>query len=111
MHNVIWEHHNGPTPDGFTVDHADRNSLNNQLSNLRLATRSQQGHNQRLRSTNTSGYRGVTWDKQMGKWQARIMVNGKRIHLGFYADPKEAALAYDAAAKIHYGEFAVLNFP
>ena len=111
MHRVIWEHHNEPIPDGFTVDHINRDTLDNRLSNLRLATNSQQSQNQGLRSNNTSGYRGVCWDKRIGKWWARIQVDGKRMHLGHYDDPIDAALAYDAAAIEYFGEFAVLNFP
>ena len=111
MHRVIWEHHNGPIPDGFTVDHADRNSLNNCPSNLRLATRTQQCQNQGLRSDNKSGYRGVSWWRRSEKWLAQIRVDGKLIYLGLYDDPIAAARAYDAAAIEHFGEFAVLNFP
>lgn len=111
MHRAVWEYYNGPIPDGSTVDHADRDSLNNCLSNLRLATDSQQGQNRRLRSDNTSGYRGVSWNKQFSKWRARITVDGKVILLGDFTDPLEAALARDAAARIYHGEFAVLNFP
>lgn len=111
MHNAIWEHHNGPIPDGFTVDHVGHDTLDNQLSNLRLATHSQQAQNRRLRSDNKSGYRGVHWHKATGKWTASIQVDGKRMHLGLFTDKDDAARAYDAAARIHHGEFAQLNFP
>ena len=112
MHNAIWEHHNGPIPDGFTVDHVNRDTLDNRLSELRLASYSQQGQNRGLRSSNTSGYRGVSWDKHSGKWRARIRLDGKEIYLGLFADEKEAARAYDAAARIHHDPaFAQLNFP
>lgn len=111
MHNVIWEWHNGPIPEGFTVDHANHASLDNCPSNLRLATKSQQIQNQGLRSDNNSGYRGVSWNKKCSKWQAYISIDKKRIHIGYFDDPIDAALAYDAAAKIYHGEFAVLNFP
>lgn len=111
MHNAIWEWHHGPIPDDLTVDHIDRNTLNNQLSNFRLATFSQQMQNRGLFKNNKSGYRGVGWHKGCEKWQARIRVDGKLIHLGYYDDKDDAARAYDAAARIHFGEFAVLNFP
>jgi hypothetical protein len=111
MHNAIWEYYNDPIPDGYTVDHINRDTLNNQLSNLRLATDSQQAQNRRLRSDNTSGYRGVGWNKGARKWRARITVDGKVIFIGDFADKEEAARAYDAAAIEHFGEFAVLNFP
>ena len=109
MHQAIWEHHHGPIPDGMTVDHADRNTLNNRLSNLRLATRSQQSQNRRTFENNASGYRGVTWHKQRGKWQANIWLDGKHVSLGLFSDKDDAARAYNRAAKEHYGEFALLN--
>jgi hypothetical protein len=109
MHNVIWEHHNGPIPDGMTVDHANRDTLDNRLSNLRLATDSQQRQNRRVFKNNISGYRGVTWHKQRGKWQAKITVNRKQIHLGHFTDKDDAARAYNRAAEEHFGEFALLN--
>ena len=112
MHNVIWIHHNGLIPEGFTVDHADRDTLNDRLSNLRLATRSQQKQNQRMYGNNTSGYRGVHLRKDHQAWVAYIGVNRERLHLGTFTDPIEAARAYDAAAMLHFGaEFAQLNFP
>lgn len=109
MHQAVWERHNGPIPDGLTIDHADRDTLNDRLSNLRLATRSQQKQNQGRYRNNTSGYRGV--HKHAGKWQARIPVDGTRISLGHFPTPVEAARAYDAAAKIHFDpDFVQLNF-
>lgn len=113
MQNEIWVHYNGPVPEGFTVDHADRNTLDNRVSNLRLATLSQQAQNKRLLSSaNTSGYKGVSRHTQSGKWWARIRVGGKEISLGLYADLIEAARAYDEAARIHFDPaFAQLNFP
>ena len=57
-----------------------------------------------------SKYRGVSWDKSLNKWRARIMVNGKRISLGVYDDAKEAAKVYDLAAMRSLGDKAKLNF-
>jgi len=111
MHNAIWEHHNGPIPDGLTIDHIDRTSLNNRQSNLRIATHSQQKQNQRLRSTNTSGYRGVHWDKSSGRWRSQIKIDGKQIWLGHFTDPADAARAFDVAALQRDPTFAQLNFP
>jgi hypothetical protein len=96
--------------NGFGTDHKDRNGLNNRRNNLRSATPSQQTANTRLlRSNNTSGFRGVYFFG--GKWKAHIEVNGKEKHLGTFDMPIDAALAYDAAARKHFNEFAVLNFP
>lgn len=96
-------------PDSVLVDHKDRNGLNNQRHNLRQCSNSQNRRNSKLQINNTSGYKGVCKD---GNWyRARIVIDGKRVSLGYFPDPIDAAKAYDSAAKVHYGEFALLNFP
>lgn len=62
------------------------------------------------RTPTSSKFKGVCFDKKWGKWTAQI-TNGKKIHLGRFGTELEAAQAYDKAAKEHFGEFAVLNFP
>jgi hypothetical protein len=94
---------------GKKIDHRDRNGLNNRRSNLRIATNSQNQHNQGIRKNNKSGYKGVTWNKQHNKWQARICINWKEIWLGLFDDKKDAAKAYNEAALKYHGKFAVLN--
>jgi len=90
------------------VDHSDHNTLNNQRKNLRPCTYSQNNQNRRKLKSAASRFKGVTFDY---RWRARIGVNGKRLHLGRFNSALEAALAYDSAAKEHFGPFAVLNFP
>jgi hypothetical protein len=95
---------------GQRVDHRDGNGLNNQRDNLRLATQMQNTQNQRRKSNNTSGYKGVCrW--KTSRWQAYITVHKKRIPLGLFNNKEDAARAYDNAARQHFGEFAKLNFP
>ena len=93
------------------INHRDGDGLNNQTGNLRSATTAQSIQNQRMKRNNTSGYRGVNWNRPNRKWMALIMADGKRFNLGCYPSKVEAALAYDAAARLHHGEFARLNFP
>jgi hypothetical protein len=95
---------------GWEVDHIDRNGLNNQRSNLRLCTKSQNQHNANMRSDNTSGFKGVSRAKGARSWQARIRVDGKLIHLGSFSEKSEAAKAYDEVARKYFGEFARTNF-
>lgn len=104
IHRVIMK-----PPVGVEIDHIDGNRLNNQKSNLRFATSSQNKINRGARKDNCSGYKGVSWHKQRNRWTARIMVNGKYKHLGLFTDILEAAKAYNHNAFKHYGEYAWLN--
>lgn len=88
------------------VDHRDGSPLNNQIENLRAATNSQNCANSKISKSNTSGYKGVTRQKQNQKWLAQIMVNRERIHLGYYNTKEAAAFAYQLAAKKYFREFA-----
>lgn len=92
------------------VDHADRNGLNNRRStNLRLATSSQNKANRGLTKSNKSGFKGVFWDKNRGKWRAEIRYQRVKHYLGQFESPTEAAEAYRAAAQRLFGEFASVN--
>ena len=95
------------------VDHikqVDGSHAQDRLSNLRIVSRSQNLKNQAVRSTNTSGYKGVSFYKPTNRWAARITSCGRAKHLGYFSTPEAAALAYDKAAKELHGEFAQLNF-
>lgn len=91
------------------IDHRNGNGLDNRRCNLRVASYSQNTLNSKMRSNNHSGFRGVTWDKEQGKWRAQLIINRKRINLGRFPTKEMAALAYNNAAIIHHGEFARLN--
>lgn len=88
------------------VEHKDRNKLNNQKNNLRLATPPQNGANKKKISQNKD-YKGIYRHKD--RWYATIIVNKEVVYLGVYANQQDAAIAYNKAAKVHYGEFALLN--
>lgn len=93
------------------VDHIDHDTLNNQRSNLRPATPAENTYHSRPRTGTTSPYKGVHWSSRDRRWQARIKQHGRSIYLGNFTAEKNAALAYDVAARKLFGEFAVLNFP
>lgn len=91
--------------DGLQVDHRDGDGLNCKRVNLRIATGSQNNCNQRKGVANTSGCKGVTWDKANQKWRAEIRVDGKRTNLGRHKCLAAAAIAYAKASRALHGEF------
>ena len=92
------------------VDHKDRHSLNNHLSNLRWCTRKENDQNRSKRKNTSSVYKGVHFDKSNNKWRVYIKHNDQRKNLGYYVDESEAGRAYDRKASEIFREFAVLNF-
>lgn len=104
MHRLIMN-----APKGMDVDHRDGNGLYNFRSNLRICTHSQNMMNQR-RYAGTSKYKGVSWEKRWGKWEAKIRENGKDHYLGSSSSEIECAKMYDSAALKYFGEFARTNF-
>lgn len=109
MTKDIWERHCGEVPGGMTIDHIDRDTLNNRLDNLRLATRSQQQINQAVDRSSTTGYKGVSWQKREGAYRAKVEFKGRQFYLGLYSRPTEAAFAYNVAVRLLHGEFGWLN--
>jgi hypothetical protein len=105
MHREILQ-----APKGFEVDHINGNKFDNRRCNLRLATHNQNQQNCVAYKNNTSGFKGVTWNKRDQKWCAQIRINSKRKHIGYFDDPIEAAKAYDKAAKELHDKFAQTNF-
>lgn len=93
------------------IDHEDGDTFNNRSGNLRAATRSQNGQNQKKQNGRSSRFKGVSRRKDMGKWCSRIRLRGRLIHLGYFRDERKAAMAYDGAAILLFKEFAKPNFP
>jgi hypothetical protein len=94
VHRLVWNAFVGEIPQGFELDHIDRNPLNNALSNLRLVTRQQNKFN-----TSAKGY---CWNKLQNKWQGYITVSGKTHFLGLFEVEEEARNAYLAAKEIYH---------
>jgi hypothetical protein len=88
------------------IDHINGDGLDNRRSNLRLATRSQNMMNAKTVATNSSGYRGVSWQKSKRKWRATICVSGRKTYLGDFKDIEEANAAYVSASLRLHGVFS-----
>lgn len=110
MHRIIAARM-GLNIEGLNIDHKDRNPYNNQRLNIRTSTRSENSINRNSNKNNTSNYKGVTWNKRLEKWHAKIMKDGKHYHLGYFDNSEEAARAYDLKALELFGQFALTNFP
>lgn len=100
-HRLAWLYVYGYFPENL-IDHIDQNKGNNRISNLRETNKFCNAINSGSLITNTSGVKGVYWDKQTQKWRAAIVVNNKTINLGRYKEKLHAAAArYEA--EIKYG--------
>lgn len=93
-------------PVGMDVDHINHDGLDNQRSNLRVCTRSENLANQSAKPNNTSGRKGVSWDARTKKWIAFISQNNKTRNLGRFGTIEEAHVAYSQEARNIFGEFA-----
>ena len=100
LHRFLLE-----APDGKRVDHIDGNKLNNQRSNLRLCTHQENMQNSKQYANNTSGHKGVAFDKFTGSWKAYINVAGKTVHLGRFPTAELAAEYRNSMAEKVFGEF------
>lgn len=108
MHRLIAR-----APKGMQVDHIDGNPLNNRRSNLRLCTATQNAWNRRQPTVRSAfektGFRGL--ERSGNRWRVRITHYGKRVNVGSFRTPEEAAKAYDAKIIELRGEYAAPNYP
>lgn len=105
-HRIIWAMHNYPIPDGLLVDHKNGNTLDNRISNLRLATDSENACNSWLSSANTSGVKGVSFYKRLGLWVAQVCKEKTNHRIGLYKELEEAQAAVEEARLQLHGVFA-----
>lgn len=108
MHREIMNLKKG---DGTICDHRNRNGLHNYKENLRIVSHSTSMCNRKRNRNNTSGYKGVSWNKNAQKWIVHIGINGKDKYCGLFVDIETAAIKYDLEAIKYFGNDAVLNFP
>jgi len=104
VHKLIYLYHHGVVPD--QLDHINRDSTDNRIENLRPANSSENTRNRRLFSNNTSGCKGVTWNKRIKKWQSYVSMNLKTKHLGYFEDLELADLVSTEARDLYHGKYA-----
>jgi hypothetical protein len=104
-HRAAYEMFVGPIPAKMQIDHICSNKACVNPEHLRLATHSQNLYNCGRRTRNTSGYKGVTWNKKEQKWVAQISAAGIHYNLGYFDAPDAAYSAYCAAAENLHGKF------
>src|SRR3990167_473031 len=92
-------------PKGVEVDHKNGDGLDNRKENLRVCTRTENSRNRAQQKNNTSGYKGVSWNKERRKWDAKIKVGKKHVFIGRFKTKEEAARAYDQVAMINFKDY------
>ena len=105
-HRLTYAYVHGACPFDKQIDHRDGDRLNNRIENLRVCSSSENRHNRGKHCTNTTGFKGVSWQKRCQKFTAAIFINGKRKHLGYFTTAEQAAATYKSAAIVLHGEFA-----
>lgn len=104
-HRLAWLYVHGRMPAG-DIDHANMIRTDNRIANIREATRSQNEYNREKSSTNKTGFKGVSFHKAANKFVAQSCLSGKKIYLGVFDRPEDAARAYKDFATAHHGQFA-----
>ncbi|CAN7496246.1 HNH endonuclease [Phyllobacterium sp. LjRoot231] len=100
-HRLAFVYMTGLEPPEF-VDHIDGDRANNRWENLRLATPSENQHNRKIPSSNTSGFAGVSYMATKRRWRSQISIDGRNLYLGLFASPEDAHAAYvNAKANLH----------
>ena len=97
-----------PTDKNF-IDHINHNRIDNTILNLHWVCKTENSMNRTKRENTSSRYKGVSFSKHANKWCARIVLNGKGKHLGYFTNEKQAAETYNEFALEHFGEHSCLN--
>ncbi len=104
VHRLIWVMVHGDVEN--VIDHVNHDTGDNRLVNLRACNQHQNGGNKR---SNRNRYKGITFCKYTSRWRAQISVRERHFCLGRYDTEEEAALAYNNAARLFFGEFACVS--
>jgi hypothetical protein len=99
VHRLAWIYAHGSIPD--CIDHIDGNGLNNAIDNLRNVSRAENNKNSSLKVTNTSGFPGVFFSKNLSKWCVQVRKNKKTVHVGYFIHKDDAIKARKQAQQEH----------
>jgi hypothetical protein len=103
-HRLIFLYHYGYFPE--FVDHIDGNKQNNRIENLREASKQENSQNQKVRWTNSSGFKGVSWHKVNKKWKVALCKNYRSYYFGTYEDKELAELVSMEATDLLHENFS-----
>jgi hypothetical protein len=103
-HRLIYMYHFGFMPK--VIDHIDGNPFNNRIENLREATMQQNSQNSKLKITNNSGYKNVSWSESRKKWRVRLMIGGSEFNFGAFEDIELANLVAQEVRNKYFGSYA-----
>lgn len=103
-HRIVWALYYGEEPKSV-IDHVNGIRSDNRIENLRLADKSKNSANSKIRSDNTSGCKGVHYYKARKQWTAYVNYEGRRVNLGYFDLYEDAVLARLTAAKEVHGDF------
>ena len=103
-HRIVFLLHNGYLPE--VIDHIDGNPSNNQITNLRAATKSTNAFNRNARVDNKTGIKNVCWSKAHKKWVVNININKRKTQIGYFKDLELAELVAIEARNKYHGKFA-----
>jgi hypothetical protein len=101
---LAWLYMTGSFPD-MEIDHINRIKHDDSWNNLRLCTHNQNAANVSLKKSNTSGCKGVVWDKDRNLWRVQIRIQGKKKNLGRFANYDDAVKVSLDALNKEFGEF------
>lgn len=104
VHQVVFLMQHGYIPE--VVDHIDGNTNNNKIENLRASNKSLNACNSKQNSKNTSGHRNVVWSVACQKWQVKVQLQKRGLHLGVFEDFDLACLVADEARRLYHGTYA-----
>jgi len=104
VHKLVYLWHHGQWPE--QIDHINRDSLDNRIENMRAAEACSNMQNRKLFKNNTSGVKGVSWNKKYNKWAVYVGVNRKIKQIGYFEDLEFAELVSQEARLKYHGAFA-----